>query len=375
MSSSTEDLLQFHAFLASDINRISRFQRALQATVKPGEVVLDLGAGTGLFGLFACDLGARRVYAVESERIIDLARLLASTHPAKDRIQFLSGFSTRVDLPELVDVIVTDLCGSFGINCGILGLMSDARKRFLKSGGRVIPRSLKLFLAPVENPETYAQIEVWSKTILGVDLSAARPFAVNNTYHVSLPQKALLGEPAPWIQRSLEESSESDLRGSAHFVTTRSGTFHGLGGWFEAELGPGITVSNSPLSPTNRYRQFFFPIGSPIAVGPGEPVDVDLQCTTDGESWRWNIQVGGKTFEHSTFLGFPISPSEFSRTASTHVPVLGRRGEALLFVLQSFRSHRSIAEIESDVLRQFGDCFPNSAQSADFVRQAVLAWA
>ncbi|MFQ5738828.1 MAG: SAM-dependent methyltransferase, partial [Acidobacteriota bacterium] len=65
---------------------------------------------------------------------------------------FIRGLSTRLDLPEKVDVIVSDQIGRFGFEAGLLGYYQDAGQRFLKPGGTMIPSRVGLNVAPVECP-------------------------------------------------------------------------------------------------------------------------------------------------------------------------------------------------------------------------------
>jgi len=54
--------------------RTGAYCQALALAVKPGDVVVDLGAGTGIFTLHACRLGARLVHAIEPNDVIQVAR-------------------------------------------------------------------------------------------------------------------------------------------------------------------------------------------------------------------------------------------------------------------------------------------------------------
>ncbi len=53
--------LREHMGYVSDAHRLAIYRRAMVAVVKPGDVVLDLGAGTGILGVLACQAGAARV--------------------------------------------------------------------------------------------------------------------------------------------------------------------------------------------------------------------------------------------------------------------------------------------------------------------------
>ena len=86
--------------MISDGVRMDAFVRALRGAVKPGAIVIDIGTGTGIFALLACRFGARRVYAIEPEDAIEVAREIAAANGCADRIEFIQAMSTRVTLPE-----------------------------------------------------------------------------------------------------------------------------------------------------------------------------------------------------------------------------------------------------------------------------------
>src|SRR5262245_21451987 len=96
-----------------DSARTDAYAEALRRLVKPDSIVLDIGAGTGIFSLLACRFGARRVYAVEPADAIQIAREIAAANGYADRIEFIQKLSTEITLPEQADVIIYDLRGMF----------------------------------------------------------------------------------------------------------------------------------------------------------------------------------------------------------------------------------------------------------------------
>ena len=169
-----------------DETRMCAFRDAIAATVRPGDVVVDIGAGTGVLSFLACTAGAKRVYAAESGPVIDLARELSEANGFGDRIVFMPEWSTAIEIPEPADVVITETIGNAAFDEGIVAWTIDARRRFLRSGGRILPRSVELWMAAAESWDDHAEVSDWSAPSLPVDYSAARSRAEKTLWRADL---------------------------------------------------------------------------------------------------------------------------------------------------------------------------------------------
>ncbi len=156
------EILEYHRSILLDEFRTEIFLRAILTTVK---LVLDMGCGTGILSYYACMAGARRVYAVEQSPIVAAAKLICKQNGFQDRVAFINDWSDKIDLPEKVDVIITETIGNLAFEEGILGWIIDAKKRFIEKGGRIIPKALELVIVPVESAEYDDYIDIWRAEI------------------------------------------------------------------------------------------------------------------------------------------------------------------------------------------------------------------
>ncbi len=360
--------------------RTESFRRAIFETVQKGDVVLDLGCGTGILSYFSLQAGAEKVYAIETGNIIEIAKELAVKNGFQDRIVFIKDLSTRVDLPEKADVLVSEIIGNVGLEEGILEFIKDARERFLKPQGKMIPRSLEILAAPVELAKEYEKLSIWKEGLYGIDYSPVQRFAQNNLYSVSLHIENLLAPPALVAQMDLSETKASYLGSGVSFAVTRPGMLHGLGGWFRAELAKDLWITNQPPNRTPSWAHMFFPFETCIPVKEGDCINVSIS-TFNGDAWKWEVEVHEKAdFSHgpakykakmaqSSFFGEPLTKEMFKKFSSEYAPKLSRRGEAELFFLNHIDSKKKVGEIEAELLKRFPDFFRGSKDAAEFVRE------
>jgi len=94
-----------------DARRIAFFKRAISAHVKPGDLVVDGGTGTGIIALFAARRGAK-VYAVERDPVIaEIAKKNIAANNMADKVQVINSDIRDFKLPagKHADVVVMEM--------------------------------------------------------------------------------------------------------------------------------------------------------------------------------------------------------------------------------------------------------------------------
>lgn len=278
----------FHHSMLDDRERTEMFLKAVLATVRPGDIVVDIGCGTGVLSLFAALAGASAVYAVEREPIIHVAKSIAGVNGLTDRVTFIEGSSTDVELPMRADVLISETIGNMAFDEGILAWVGDAWDRLLVPDARLVPRRLATMAALVHAPRTYAEIDRWRRPLLTMDFAPLWEIAVNNMHWVELNVVALMTEPSPIFSVDLGPEPPLELSSHDQLIATRDGTVHGIGAWFEAELADGITLDNAPPK-VGSWQQGFLPLARPIEVRAGEAIEIDVVVSGGGSDWRWRV--------------------------------------------------------------------------------------
>jgi hypothetical protein len=308
----------------------------------------------------------------------EVARALAHANGLGERIVFLQQHSTEAVLPEQADVLVSDFIGRMGFDNGLFELYADAG-RFLKPDARRIPESLAMSVAPVEDAEPFEQVSFWDHPCAGFVMSAASAWARNTGYPRLLAPHALLSDEVV-STRCRSDARDSLVRLRGDVVLGRGGWMHGLGGWFDADLGGGITLSNSPLAAERlNRRNVFFPLDQPASVERGDRVSMHVRIRPAEIVVSWDVDIqsarGRRVEHHSTLDGMLISREELRVNAPDSTPRLTPRGLARRSILTLCDGHRSLAEIEREVFRRHPELFPSTGDAQAFVAEVVTRYA
>src|SRR5207244_2556655 len=146
----------------------------------------------------------------------------------------------------------------------------DARTRLLRQGGVIVPAAIEVFVVPVEDPDAHARyIDCWADDLSGVDFSSVRSIAANTPGHTVVGPPAYLADPASFGRFRLLDVSTPEVQAEITWTARRRGTLHGCGGWFAAELAPGIELSNAPPRATPSWGHAFFPLERPVTLEAG----------------------------------------------------------------------------------------------------------
>jgi hypothetical protein len=293
------NIARFHFSMLNDRTRTQAFLDGIAQVVQSGDVVVDIGTGTGILAMAAARAGAKHVYAIEAGPIGDVALELVKANHMADRVTVLRGKSSETCLPELADVMVAELIGNTPFGEQIIPTALDARKRLLKPDARFVPRQLRVFGVPVTVPEEgFKKLYISPNDLsnwhawYGVDFLGLWEAGRDGDLTIfATPQKCLdwtqLAEPVLLAAVDLcDPPEEVNVIGAKSTVNTE-GIVNGLLLFFEAELGPGTILSTNPrcVSSDNHWRTPLLVKQQPIAVKVGDTLRVlyHVNAKTDGK--------------------------------------------------------------------------------------------
>ena len=316
----SEDILgwdyDFHRLMLNDYIRMVKYEAAIKEVVKPGMIVLDIGVGTGILSMWALEAGAKKVYGIDvNKTIIEKATARIKEAGFLEKFQTFNALSNDVSLPEKVDVIISEILGNLGDNEDMTPILNDARKRFLKETGQMIPRKVNTFLVPVSSTNAHGQIsngkckginEKYNLSDLLLKLEMTNKF--NLYYDVVLPKSTYLSSPQMVADFEFIGLDKGEYQSEIVFTIDKQGIFNGFKGYFIAKLSDGVLLDISGDDIQNHetsdcWKHCFLPIEKTLEVHKGDKVKIIFsrrypkirnspfrQCY----SWQGDIERDGK---------------------------------------------------------------------------------
>jgi type I protein arginine methyltransferase len=290
-----------HEEMLSDSVRVDAYHRAITRNVGPGDVVLDLGTGTGLLAFLASRAGAEKVYAVEHSDLIEVAREIARLNDVGN-IEFVQANSREFTPPERIDVIVHEQMGDELFNENMLQNVLDLRDRVLRPGGRILPARFRLFVEPVSMRESMRVRRFWNIALPeGLDLRGMQTSPVAARFDTGRNEQlwvrpgsveSTLGTPRPILELDLQTLEHADSLATDHVVErTADGDaiVDGACVWFEAVFDDQTTLSTSPLETNTSWGNRMFRLDREVGSGEFLRLHVHLASLVDASTWSVTV--------------------------------------------------------------------------------------
>lgn len=129
-----------------DEKRTLSFRNTIKKIVKRGDIVVDLGTGSGILAMFAADAGAKKVYAIEADN--NLHKTLETnfqTNDYQEIIHLIKDDVRKVNLPEKFDVVICEMVET-GLIDEIQVLAMNHILKFVKKSTKIIPFAVRNYV-------------------------------------------------------------------------------------------------------------------------------------------------------------------------------------------------------------------------------------
>ncbi|HYC03891.1 MAG TPA: tetratricopeptide repeat protein [Azospirillaceae bacterium] len=269
----------WHIPMINDHERNDAYEAALLRAVKPGDVVLEVGTGSGLVAMMAARAGAAKVVTCEMHQpLVEVARETIALNGYADRISVVAKKSTELvvgqDLPEKADVFVSELINVGMLAPDMLAILQHARRNLVKPGAKIIPAAATVYGQLIQADELRRMSPV--RTVSGFDMSRFDQFRTPGYQVIDLagdPHR-MLSEPfAAWKFDFRQPMADSELK-TLTINAAETGTVHGVAFWFDLHMDEEVTYSSKSAARTNHWKQAVYFFAHDLKVTKGQPVMV-----------------------------------------------------------------------------------------------------
>ncbi len=291
-----------HEFMLADRIRVDTYHEGIQRHVREGDLVVDLGTGTGILSLFASRKKPRKIYALDHSDFINVAREVAR-HNSIDCIEFVPCNSRNFTTDEKVDVIIHEQMGDELLDENMIENLLDLKQRVLKPGGLILPGRFELFVEPVQLRDNRSVPFVWEHKLHGFDFSfledseVARPYIPYGSQSCMLDPGAedyLLVEPEPVLRfdlNTLEDASELPRQVQMEKAVLRDGKLDGFVMYFKASFDDECAFDTSPLNePITCWRSRLFRVPA-RQVKTGDLLSYQFRMADLLDTRSWTVQI------------------------------------------------------------------------------------
>ena len=338
--------LQHQQNMLEDHVRTEAYYRAITENrdAFEGKVVLDVGTGTGILSFFAAQAGAKKVYAVEgSIAMARNAEILVEANGLSEVIKVIKGKIEDIELPEKVDVIISEPMGVLLFHERMIESFLFARNKFLKPellGNRMslFPGIGSISLAPFTDGLMYSDFKSRSKfwgneSFYGVNLSSMKKISEEQIFRQPVvggfDPKTLMSESVKksfeFYKKEVNEEVLKEILIQFEFLMEFTGVIHGLAGWFNVTFpkvdGTSFILETGPENTRTHWQQCRFFFRKPIGVNHGQLFKGALKMKINEER-SYNVVIEGKVNDVEVMEAFALHEQQYFNLSPTEYPEL-----------------------------------------------------
>ncbi|KAJ1870682.1 hypothetical protein LPJ55_004486 [Coemansia sp. RSA 990] len=274
------------------------------AARKSAIVLMVVGAGRGPLVSRALHAARRagqsvRVFALEKNpsALVELHRKNATLWLGA--VTIVHADMRQWQPAERADILVSELLGSFGDNELSPECLDGAIEHLAASDCICIPRRYTAYVAPLSSALLFCRAREYSgkhhlETPYVVNIHKANVLADALPVWTFSHESPVAPTRLPW-----SANAHNDRSSSIEFSASCASMVHGLAGYFDAELYPGVELSICPATHTVDMHSWFpmyFPIQRPLMAEAAETkINVHMWRRSAGaKTWyEWCVDVGG----------------------------------------------------------------------------------
>ncbi|MCC9604587.1 methyltransferase domain-containing protein [Blastopirellula sp. JC732] len=262
--------LHYHFEMLRDSYRMKSFREAIEASVQPGDKVVDLGGGTGVMSFFAARAGAEVWYCERNPELVEAAERMLQANNVADQVHIVQADAAEFAPPTPVDAVVCEM-----LHVGLLRekqvqVISAFQKNYIAAHGpqlpRFIPEGTLLACQPVEQCFEFEGF-----------LATGPLFQAPADEHADT---SVLAETAVhhmvWYDRPLR----TNIAWSGKFRIAKAGMMNGVR--FITKNALTVLIEDQRVVPW--HNQFLvMPLDRPQQVEAGDVVEISFQYEAGGE--------------------------------------------------------------------------------------------
>ncbi|MEO1560163.1 MAG: thioesterase domain-containing protein, partial [Cyanobacteria bacterium J06632_19] len=330
------DGIMYYA-MTYDYVRNKSYEVAIRELVKD-KVVVDIGTGKDIvWAKFCAESGAKKVYAVEMQHeAYEYAKNYVEALGLSNTISVIYGDAIKVELPEKVDICVSELIGSIGNSEGAVSILNNARK-LLKEDGIMIPQRCVTNIATVYLPEQQANhpkfTELSGYYAQQIFNKLGRKIPIRVSFK-NFPQSNIISTIDVFEDIDFNQASNPEYDREIRLTITQSGKIDGFLLWLNL-----YTVENEiidHLSYIGNCLPVYFPVFYPgIEVTQGDIIEAICSARLSEDRLNPDYHIQGYLvkqtgerikFEYDSFLyKTPTNSNLFYERLLAQEPVLNKQ--------------------------------------------------